>query len=222
MNADKLRKINNSLEEQLSESENKDMTNIVVYLKSSHLSERDVELVRQDILGIILSAKERGEDMKQAIGGDYKQFCDDIIAASKPKSTAEKMKDICTTVLLSASSLLFIKLIFFTIDGVMAVLSDEAFNWNVPVSYLDIFFMAVAIAASWGIVAVILKDAFDENRRRTNIIFGVTFFSIIVVFCLMYVFHVGSGVLFKLNLVIGYIFAALMYVAGKILVKNEK
>ncbi|MBE6034792.1 MAG: DUF1129 family protein [Clostridiales bacterium] len=222
MNADKLRKINNSLEEQLSESEKKDMTNIVVYLKSSHLSERDVELVRQDILGIILSAKERGEDMKQAIGGDYKQFCDDIIAASKPKSTAEKMKDICTTVLLSASSLLFIKLIFFTIDGVMAVLNDEAFNWNVPVSYLDIFFMAVAIAASWGIVAVILKDAFDENRRRTNIIFGVTFFSIIVVFCLMYVFHVGSGVLFKLNLVIGYILAALMYVAGKILVKNEK
>lgn len=216
MNVDGLRKSNSRLEENLSERENKDMIKIVAYLRGSHLSDMDQELVRQDILDMILSAKERGEEMSQAIGTDYKQFCDDIIAEIKPKNIKEKVKDTLSMVSMSAAMLILIKMVFFTAGVIKTVILKQTINWNVPIQYLDIFLMVFIVAASWAMVEVILKDAFDENDRRTKLIVAVIFVTLIVGFGLLYGFHIGTGTLFEMNLIVGYFLAALLFVISKI------
>nr|WP_315024852.1 hypothetical protein [uncultured Aminipila sp.] len=223
MNVDKLRKNNTRLEEEnLNKSENEDMTKIVVYLRGSHLSDMDQELVRQDILDMVLSAKERGQDMSLALGTDYKQFCDDIIAEIKPKSIKEKVKDIFSMVAMSASMLILIKMIFFSAEIIKMVILKRPINLNVPIQYLDIFSMVFIVAASWAILEVILKDAFDENDRRTKIIVAVIFVTLIVGFGFLYGLRIGTGTLFEMNLIAGYCLAAFLYVISKINDKTKK
>lgn len=217
MNADELRKRNNQLEEQLmTENENKDMTQIVAYLRGSRLSEINQELVRQDILDMVLAAKERGEDMRQAIGMDYKQFCDDIIAEMEPGCKKEKISEIFETVFLSISVLLLIKMIFCTAEIIRMTIAGQPVNWNVPVSYLDISLTIVIVAASWGIVEAILKDAFDENDKRTKIIVGSIFAAIIVGVSLLYGLHIGRGTFFEINLIAGYGLSGILYILNKV------
>ncbi|QHI71608.1 DUF1129 domain-containing protein [Aminipila terrae] len=217
MNADELRKRNNQLEEQLmTENENKDMTQIVAYLRGSRLSEINQELVRQDILDIVVSARERGESMSQAIGSDYKKFCDDIIAEMEPGCKKEKISEIFETVFLSLSILVLIKMIFFSAETIRTAIASQQVNWNVPVSYLDIFLTIVIVAASWGIVEAILKDAFEENDKRTRIIVGSSFAAIIVGVSLLYALHIGSGILFEINLVAGYGLSGILYILNKV------
>ncbi|QAT42256.1 hypothetical protein [Aminipila luticellarii] len=216
MKVEELRKRNNRLEEEkLSESENSDMTKIVVYLRGSRLSDMDQELVRQDILDIILAAKERGEEMSQAIGLDYKSFCDEVIAEMKPKGVEERVEETFITVLMSASVLLMIKMIFFTVEMIRSVFVNEPVHWNVPVSYLELFFVIAGIAAAWGVVKIILNDAFDENDRRTKILISMIFAAFIAFFTLMYGFHIGTGVLFEINLIAGYTVAIVLYLISK-------
>lgn len=223
MNVDELRKNNNRLEEEnLNKSEKEDMTKIVVYLRGSHLSDMDQELVRQDILDMVLSAKERGEDMSRAIGTDYKQFCDDIIAEIKPRSKIEAVKDILSMVSMSAAMLILIKMVFFTAEVIKTVMLKQTINLNVPIQYLDIFLMVFIVAASWAMVEVILKDAFDENDRRTKIIVAVIFVTLIVGFGLLYGLRIGTGTLFEMNLIAGYGMATLLYIISKINDKTKK
>ncbi|MHC1723740.1 MAG: hypothetical protein AB9836_11135 [Aminipila sp.] len=222
MNVDELRKSNSRLEENLSESENKDMIKIVAYLRGSRLSDMDQELVRQDILDIVLSAKERGEEMSQAIGTDYKQFCDDIIAEIKPKSIKDKVKDTLSMVSMSVSILIFIKMIFFSAELIKRVILKQSINLNVPIQYLDILSMVVIVAASWAIVEVILRDAFDEKDRRTKIMVAIIFVALIVSFTLLYALRIGTGTVFEINLIAGYCLAALLFVISKIKDKRKK
>lgn len=219
MNVDELRKCNSKLEEKLSESENKDMIKIVAYLRGSHLSDMDQELVRQDILDMVLSAKERGEEMSQAIGTDYKQFCDDIIAEIKPKSQKDKIKDTLSMVSMSVSILILIKMIFFSAELIRRVILKQSFNLNVPIQYLDILFTVIIVAASWVIVEAILRDAFDEKDKRTKIIVALTLIATIVGFGLLYGSQIGTGTVFEINLIVGYFLAALLFVISKI---NDK
>lgn len=222
MNVIELRKHNSKLEEKLSKSENEDMIKIVSYLRGSKLSEMNQELVRQDILDIVLSAKERGEEMSQAIGTDYKRFCDEVIAEIGPKSRKEKLQDILATISLSVSILIMIKMIFSTVEIVRMAILNNPINWNVPIQYLDILLMAIIVVTSWGIVEVIIKDAFDKNDKRTKIIVGITFIVPIIVFALMYGFHIGTTILFEINLIVGYCIAAFMYIINKICDKMKK
>lgn len=222
MNVDEIRKSNSKLEEKLSESENRDMIKIVAYLRGSHLSDMDQELVRQDILDMVLSAKERGEEMSQAIGADYKQFCDDIIAEIKPKSIKDKVKDTLSMVSMSVSMLILIKMIFFSAELIRRVILKQPFSLNVPVQYLDILFTVIIVVASWAIVVVILRDAFDEKDKRTKIIVALTLIATIVGFGLLYGFQIGTGTMFEINLIAGYFLAALLFVISKINDKIKK
>lgn len=61
------------------------MTDIVVYLRVSSISDDRLELIRQDLLEMALSAQERNQPLSEVFGEDYKAFCDEIIANVKPE-----------------------------------------------------------------------------------------------------------------------------------------
>lgn len=222
MNVGELRTHNCQLEEKLSKSENEDLTKIVAYLRGSKLSEMNQELVRQDILDIILSAKERGEEMQHAIGIDYKVFCDEIIEQFKPKSKKEKIADMMDTIFRCASILVLIKMVFYTAGLVRNAVLKGPIELSVPIQYLDIFSMSILVATSCIVVEVILKDAFDKNGKRTNIIVGVALVAPILTFSLMYALNIGTAVAFEINLIVGYLISVFMYVVSKIYEKKKK
>ena len=56
------------------------LTDIVVYLRSANISPYDQEKVRRDIREMLMEGEKRGETAEDIIGGDYKLFCDEVVA----------------------------------------------------------------------------------------------------------------------------------------------
>ena len=64
-------------------------TDIVVYLRGASISMLDQELVRRDITQMIIDGQNAGVAVSDVIGGDYKAFCDSVIAEI-PELTAKR------------------------------------------------------------------------------------------------------------------------------------
>ena len=94
---------NNERERALTAEANAALTDIVVYLRASRLSEYEQELVRRDIAQMLLDGAARGQDAQEVIGGDYRQFCDDIIAAfPRPGMKERALEGVRDALLMSA------------------------------------------------------------------------------------------------------------------------
>ncbi|MFR1233994.1 MAG: DUF1048 domain-containing protein [Evtepia gabavorous] len=76
-----LRQENNARERALSRESQREMTDVVVYLRGQDLSPLDQEEIRRDILEMVWEAEARGETMAQVVGQDYRTFCQEIVAA---------------------------------------------------------------------------------------------------------------------------------------------
>ena len=59
--ARKLNKENNRLDELIKEENQEIFTNMICYLRGSDLSDYNIEVVRNDLTEMVLSAQERGE-----------------------------------------------------------------------------------------------------------------------------------------------------------------
>lgn len=81
----KLQRSYNELGKNLTPENQKVMTDMVVYLRVSRISDDRIELIRQDLLEMALAAQERNEPLSDVFGEDYKFFCDEIIASVKPE-----------------------------------------------------------------------------------------------------------------------------------------
>ena len=92
--ARKLNKENNRLDELIKEENQEIFTNMICYLRGSDLSDYNIEVVRNDLTEMVLSAQERGEGINQVVGNDYKEFCDSIIETFPGKTMFEKVIDI--------------------------------------------------------------------------------------------------------------------------------
>lgn len=56
-------KANNEREELINEENDKVLTDMICYLRGSNISEYEQELVRADIIEMVLDAQERGENI---------------------------------------------------------------------------------------------------------------------------------------------------------------
>ncbi|MDA8206242.1 MAG: hypothetical protein M0Z36_09235 [Thermaerobacter sp.] len=92
MTSAQLRRLNNDLARQLTPENRKMMTDMVVYLRVSRLSDDQVEVIRQDLLDMALSAQSRHEPLSAVFGEDGQAFCDEIIANVKPEGWAKILK----------------------------------------------------------------------------------------------------------------------------------
>ena len=74
-----LKKRNNRRDGMLSMENKEWMTKMVCYLRTRSVEEKRLEDIRQDITDMLLEAQDRGESANQVLGGNYQQFCDEII-----------------------------------------------------------------------------------------------------------------------------------------------
>jgi len=75
----------NVLGKNLTPENQKVMTDMLVYLRVSRISDDCIELIRRDLVEMALAAQERNEPLSNVFGGDNKFFCDEIIASVKPE-----------------------------------------------------------------------------------------------------------------------------------------
>ena len=109
---------NNAYDEKyLSESCRNVMTDIVCYLRGSNLSEYHQETVRRDIHYMLVDGESRGETPEVIIGGDYQQFCDEIIRSFPEPTWSEKLRREVHEITFSFSILALIWLVGKLVEG---------------------------------------------------------------------------------------------------------
>ena len=106
-----LRTENNELEKKLTKENSDLITRMYFYLLSSNLKELEVETIRKDLTGMALEAQQREERFSDAVGEDYKQFCDELIANGRTKSIPAKILEVIELCLYAGIVLLIVEMI---------------------------------------------------------------------------------------------------------------
>ncbi len=151
-----LRRENNELEKQLSSETNDVLTDIVVYIRSANISDLEQEKVRRDITQMLIDGESRGYGAPRIIGGDYKAFCDEIIAEI-PKISAKQRLLTAVRNTLPALSVLFGIWAAFT--ALTQAIKGEA--WYItPLYASDVLFGASLIFSATLTVVYITKNSF--------------------------------------------------------------
>lgn len=216
-----LNRKNNKLDDRVSPKNNTVMTDMVCYLRSANISEYDQEIVRNDLLEMILAAQERGEDVTAVIGTDEgaeKAFCDDVIAALPPRSTFQRI--------LSGMDLLFLCIAILTAINIVLsadtftliahAFTGKALNFNLSVTVGTLLSFGLIIIAALLIVEIIMKTALRKKQRQPMgkgarfAIGGLTGAAIMGVFLL--IAWLGRETLFTVNIFAPILFALVAYI----------
>lgn len=154
-----LRDENNELEKQLDDKTNDILTDIVVYIRSANISDIDQENVRRDITQMLIDARGRGENADDVIGGDYKAFCDAIIAEIPKMSTKKRVMTAIRDTLPALGLLIGIWVVFSVAEQII-----NGATWYVtPVSVTDILGGAAMLILATLIVVYITKNSFNAK-----------------------------------------------------------
>lgn len=140
-------------------------TDIIVYLRVSRLSEYNQELVRRDIINMILDGQERGEDIRQVIGDDAQGFCDEIINAFPAKNLKEKALETFDMICMCLYSLGTISVIFNLVDNFRQ--KNQLFTYSLSAADVLNFIMIVMIANL--IVYAVCRGAFQESEKESKV-----------------------------------------------------
>ena len=159
-----LRQENNARERALSRESQREMTDVVVYLRGQDLSPLDQEEIRRDILEMVWEAEARGETMAQVVGQDYRTFCQEIVAAVPRRSRRVRMAAAVEELLPALSVLLGICQVKKVVE---ALLRGEAVM-HLTLTLGEAISMGVLLAASVGIVTYLCRTALEGERGRSR------------------------------------------------------
>lgn len=219
----RLNQENNKLGKRLTEENNVVMTDMVCYLRLANISEHDQEVVRQDLLQMVLSAQERGEDINTLIGQDYKSFCDEVIAALPQKSQKERVLDLIDTLLLSTSILGVIHIVMSkeTMRLIYNAVTGQQLNFQISISVGNLLSYVIIIATAFLIVHVVGKNSLKPEKKHNQskpkkfIVGGAIGGGIMAVFLI--IAWVGRQTLFTVNIFAACIFILGLYIAHRLL-----
>lgn len=213
-----LNKENNRLDNEI-KAENMDaFTDMIVYLRGSQLGEYEIEVVRNDLTNMVLEAQDRGESIESVVGGDYKEFCDNIIAALPKKSTKQKIIDFFDIFSFSFCILLVINLVFspdvHRIVG--SLFSGGVVDYSVSFTLSNIISILFISILSVLLVNFITKTAFSNvSKSKSLLIAGLFGAFIMIVFFLIAFF--GRITLFTTNVFLVLAIIVILYIIHFIL-----
>lgn len=166
-------KENYEISKKLNEENDRIYTDIVCYIRGSSLSELDQEEVVSDILEIFLRCQEGNKPIEEAIGKDYKGFCDSVIEAAGNKKFY--LSNIISNIKMIISGffiLLTIDLFFSYLPELIKNKKVENYNLSLAflVPYIIIMFTSIAV------VNYILKNTFNISEAIKSKKKIITFF----------------------------------------------
>lgn len=154
-----LRNENNKFEEKLSKETNDVLTDIVVYIRSTSISEYDQERVRRDIDEMLFEGERRGMSAAEIIGDDYKAFCDAVMCEVPKLSKAQRVVTAVQEVLAGVIVLLAIWTVF---SPIIQLIKKEPW-YLLPLRLSDLITATVIVAAAVLVVVYITKNVFKPK-----------------------------------------------------------
>jgi len=161
-----LLKENNTREKAIFDENQEIYTNMIVYLRGSDLSEYDQEVVRADIIELILDGQQRGDNIEKVMGGRYKEICDEIIAAMPQKTKKDKVIDFLSV---SLNALWILGIIALAKNLITGLISKAGFDFILTVG--DIINGLAIILIANGVVWYITKTALNEKKESKVVSF---------------------------------------------------
>lgn len=213
--AKKLAKENEKLDKNISEESSEKYIDMVVYIRGSQLSDYNQEVVRQDIINMIIDGENRGDSIDTIIGEDYKTFCDEIIDVFPKKTEAEKFRDRIQLLLMCLYVLGAISIIFNTVENIIA--KNPWTNYTLTLG--DVVDFAIFIAIASFVVDGICKGAFNPPKFKSKVL---EFFALWAIMVLIIGVAVGVNLLLKkyavtFNILIAIAIYVAAFVGSKII-----
>ena len=141
---------NNKREELINEENDKVLTDMICYLRVSVISKYNQELVRADLIEMILDAQERGENIQQVMGKDYKQICDNIIAEFPQETKAKKAIEYIRIALICV-------VIFVTILVILILFMACSYLFNSTILIMPLYVAVISVVILFIIERVLNK-----------------------------------------------------------------
>lgn len=157
-----LLRYNNKREKEINKINERIYTDMIVYLRGSDMTEYNQELIREDLIVMILEGQERGDDIEKVIGNNYKEVCDEIIETMPKKTKLQKLGSVLETSLASIWILGAISIIKTLIGNF--VFSEE--SWSFILSIGDMINALIIILLANFIVNYVCKTAFQYNDNN--------------------------------------------------------
>ena len=208
-----LLKENNKREEDIYSDNNEVYTDMIVYLRGSDMSEYNQELVRADLIEMILDGQQRGDDIKKVIGSNYKEICDEIIATMPKKTRSEKLISSLNS-LLSITWILGIIHILKTI--IMNLVSGEK-NSNFTLSIVDIISFIIIVVIANIVVKYVCNNAF-ENKKENKILSFIKYWIISMIFllALFIIRHYFNYIIVNVSLILASVVVGIIFILERI------
>ena len=214
-----IRKENNKQDKLLSKENYSILTDIVVYLRSSNLTDYSVEAIRKELRGMALESELRNEKFSNVVGEDYKLFCDELIKNGTQKTLYEKILENLSVFFEVVAFLLFME-IFFT-STITNIITKG--NFVMPIKLGFVISTVCVIIFAYAIVWYITKYSFElsnKNQRKYKIAFIITFTAIwtLVLFLRITSYNI---ILSSVNCLFPLIFFIIGIIAVKLLQTNN-
>lgn len=162
-----LRKQNNQLEEKVSQDNQNVLTDIIVYLRTSQISDYQQEIIRNDITQMMIDGEQRNMDMHDVIGNDYKEFCDNILAEVPKRSITEKILSMIAPICLYC----WIVLVIWLVTCILEIIFDQNTLPLLVLKLGDFVSYGTLIFVSIFIVDYICKNSFEINKTKYKFVF---------------------------------------------------
>lgn len=160
--AKKLLKKNNQSEKQILKENDEIYTNMIVYLRGADISEYHQEKVREDLIEMIVSGQERGDDIQTVMGENYKEICDAIIAEMPKKTKGQKIMDAASMIL----DQIWILGIIYIVKALASILAKDRKDWNFNLTVGEVISGMVIIIVANIAVHYVSKTAFDSDEKK--------------------------------------------------------
>lgn len=209
---DRERKENFELGKSLTEENGIIFTDIVCYLRVSNINEKEQEEIISDILRMFLDWQEEGKSLENMVGGNYKNFTDDIISAMNPKKDIFKKTKEFLVLLVQVSCLIL------TIDFIISYLpkllkGNHDFNltYNYTLAILVNTLLIIIVATT--LVTYICKSSFAFSNKCSskleNFIFGCSIagfiiLSVVLSMTLRHIVILSINIRFILGIIVVY------------------
>lgn len=209
-----LLKENNRREKELYDENQEIYTDMIVYLRTSNLSEYNQELVRGDIIELILEGQQRGDNIEEVMGGNYKEVCDEIINAMPKMTKKEKIKEFMVIIL---NSIWILGIIAIVKSLIINIASDNSI-YKFTLTIGDTISFIVIVLLSYFIVWYISKTALNEEETNKKISFLKTWLILMVIFGLLILSSIYlDTIILKIHLLTSIIIVILIFVMSKII-----
>lgn len=120
----------------------REIVNMMKYLSASSLSLYQIQIIRKDLIGMAIEGERKGLPLKEVLGSEPKEFCDEIIQNSGEYAGWEHFMNLLLEYLQMATLFYFIRFIFIS---------------SAPASFgLDYSFMIWLVV--WCVGGVVLPD----------------------------------------------------------------